>query len=67
MKLPNQIIIDGIKNQDIVNFHRSIDKLRSEFNLRIRIKENGQASKPMNDFPLFEDSDYGPDVEVLKK
>jgi hypothetical protein len=66
MKSLSQIIIDEIKNEDIVKFHLAIDKLRSAFNLRIRIKENGRANKAMNEFPLFEECDYGQDVEVLE-
>jgi hypothetical protein len=66
MKSPNQIIIDEIKNDDIVKFHLAIDKLRSTFNLRIRIKANGRTSAAMSKFPLFEECDYGQDVEVLE-
>lgn len=58
MKSPNQIIIDGIKNEDIISFHKAVELLRKRFDLRIRIKEDGRSSRRMYLLPHFDECGY---------
>jgi hypothetical protein len=55
MKSPNNIVIDNIDNDDIVSFHQDLDTLRQKYNVRIRIKDNGRANKPLRDLPKAEE------------
>jgi GMP synthase-like glutamine amidotransferase len=51
MKSPNQIVIDEIPNWAIVQFHIELDRLRSEYNVRVRIKDDGRTNKVLRELP----------------
>jgi hypothetical protein len=51
MKSPNQIVIDEIPNWAIVQFHIELDRLRSEYNVRVRIKDDGRTNKSLRELP----------------
>ena len=52
MKSPNHIVIDEIPNWAIVQFHIELDRLRSEYNVRVRIKDDGRTNKSLRDLPI---------------
>jgi hypothetical protein len=51
MNSPNNIVIDGIPNEHIVQVHLMLDKMREQFNVRVRIKKDGKTSSPLSDLP----------------
>jgi GMP synthase-like glutamine amidotransferase len=55
MKSPNQIVIDEIPNWAIVQFHIELDRLRSEYNVRVRIKDDGRTNKVLRELPTAND------------
>lgn len=52
MNSPNNIVIDNIPNQHIIQVHLMLDKMRKQFNVRVRIKKDGRTSSPLTDLPL---------------
>lgn len=55
MNSPNNIVIDQIPNWAVVQFHIELDRLRSQYDVRIRIKDNGKTSSPLRDLPTAAD------------
>lgn len=51
IKSPNNIVIDQIPNWAIVQFHIELDRLREQYDVRIRIKDDGRTSKILRDLP----------------
>ena len=51
MNLPNNIVIDNIPNEHIAEVHLILDKMREQFNVRVRIKKDGRTSSSLEELP----------------
>lgn len=51
MNLPNNIVIDNIPNEHIAEVHQMLDKMREQFNVRVRIKKDGRTSSSLEHLP----------------
>ena len=51
MNLPNNIVIDNIPDIHMAEVHLILDKMREQFNVRVRIKKDGRTSSSLEHLP----------------
>ena len=47
----NNIIIDQMPDEHIEAIHKALDTLRDQYNIRLRIKNDGRTNQPLRELP----------------